>query len=359
MKAPRQTANSSDGRTVRLAAAQIWSAKTRIARRLRNPVKRNEHFLKYNLGAATYDEAYARAYGEEYLGYLEQWVRKAADRNADLLLLPEFCFTPGVLAEPMEGVKRNPRAKADAVRLYTWSGKLFTDWLCRQAKAKGMLIAAASYTVRSGRIYNTGLLADERGQLALRYEKIHLPYDEKVHVAAGREYAVADTRLGRIGFSICYDIQFPEHQACLAACGAQIVLHPSGGYTLPDESADMGQNRLRIRASDHFCALVYASFAPEGWEPGESCVIAPSGEVKAWIRGKKAGLAVGAVTVGTKRSWPNDGPGDPDWEAVRRSLRRPQTYRPLLRAQSVAADSNRQRRQVRRLAYSSGRPGSG
>lgn len=316
---------------MKLAAAQIWSAKTRIARRLqRNPVKRNEHFLKYNIGSSTYDEAYARAYGEEYLGYLEPWIHKAANRNVDLLLLPEFCFTPGVLAEPMKGVKPNPHAKADAVRLYKWSGRLFTEWLCRQAKATGMLLAAASYTVRSDRITNTGLLADENGQLLLRYEKIHLPYDEKVYVAAGRDYTVADTRVGRIGFSICYDIQFPEHQACLAAQGAQIVLHPSGGYTLPDESREMGQNRLRVRASDHFCALVYSSFAPESWEPGESCVIAPNGEVKAWIHGRKTGLAIGEVTVGDKRSWLSDAPEDPDREAVRRSLRRPQTYRPLL-----------------------------
>ena len=319
--------------SVKLAAAQLWSAKTRIARRLRrNPVRRNEHFLKYNIGASTYDEAYARAYGEEYLGYLERWVRKAADREVDLLLLPEFCFTPGVIATPMEGIKRNPRAKADAVRLYTWSGQLFTDWLCRQAKVTGMLIAAASYTVRSGRIYNTGLLADDRGRLALRYEKVHLPYDEKVSVAAGRDYTVADTHLGRIGFSICYDIQFPEHQACLAAHGVELVLHPSGGYTRPGESPDMGQNRLRVRAGDHRCALVYACFAPEhDWEPRESCVLAQNGDVKACIRGKRAGLAVGDVTISAKRSRPTM-PHDPqDFEALRRSLRRPETYRPILR----------------------------
>ena len=317
--------------SVKLAAAQLWSAKARVARRRRNPVRRNEHFLKYNIGASTYDETYARAYGEEYLGYLEQWVRKAADRDADLLLLPEFCFTPGVLAEPSEGVKPNPHAKADAVRLYTWSGRLFTGWLCRQAKTTGMLLAAASYTVRTGRIYNTGLLADERGRLALRYEKVHLPYDEKVSVAAGRDYTVADTRLGRVGFSICYDIQFPEHQACLAAHGVELVLHPSGGYTGPDESPDMGQNRLRVRASDHSCAMVYACFAPESeWEPRESCVIAPNGDVMACVHGQKAGLAVGAVTVGPKRSRPAATPGMPDFRAIRRTLRRPKTYRPLL-----------------------------
>jgi len=55
-------------------------------------------------------------------------------------------------------------------------------------------------------------------------------------------------------------------------------------------------------------------------------VIAPNGEVKAWIDGKKAGLA-----VDVNRSRPNDALDAPDREAVRRSLRRPKTYRPLLR----------------------------
>ena len=316
-----------------LAAAQIWSAKTRVARRLqRYPERRQQHFLKYNLGASTYDETYARAYGEEYLAYLEQWVQKAADRNVDLLLFPEFCFTPGVLAAPGKGANPNPNAKADAVRLYKWSGQLFTDWLCKQAKATRIMLAASSYTVRRGRIYNTGLLADEQGEIALRYEKIHLPYDEKVYVATGNDYTVADTRLGRIGFSICYDVVFPEHHSCLAADKVQIVLHPSGGYTLPDEKPDMGQNRLRVRASDHHCALVYACFAPENdWEPRESCVLAQNGDVKACIRGKKAGLAVGEVTISDNRRWPADTPDSPDFQALRRSLRRPQTYEPLLK----------------------------
>lgn len=317
--------------TMRLAAGQIWSAKARAMRRLKDaPAKRNEHFLKYNIGASTYDEAYAHAHGEEYLGYLDKEVRRAAGKGADLLLLPEFCFTPGVVAAPHPTVKPNRHVKGDALRLYTWSGRLFTDWLCRQSKATGMLLAAAAFTVRNGRIYNTGLLADERGRLALRYEKIHLPWDEKAYVAFGRDYTVAQTRLGRVAFSVCYDIQYPEHMACLAVRGAQIVLHPSGGYNMPDEPAEMGRNRLRVRASDHYVALVYACFAPESeGNIGESCVIAPNGDVKACVHGVRTGLAIGDVPRIGKRSWPNDKPDAPDQEAVRRAHRRPQTYRPL------------------------------
>ena len=316
---------------IKLAAAQILSAKDRVmARHKDDPIARNDHFKKYNISASTYDEAYCRAYGEEYLGYLEEQVRSVAGQKIDLLLFPEFCFTPGVLSAVHPSIPLNPNARADALKLYTWSGQLFTKWLRRQAKQAGLFLAAASFTIRAGKIYNTGLVADETGTLVLRYEKIHLPCDEKQSVEFGRRYNFADTRLGRIAFAICYDIQYPEHTACLATQGVQIILHPSGGYTLPDEAADMGQLRLRVRASDSNAALVYACFAHDNTGCQESCVIAPNGDVKACVSGTDVGVAVGEVTLG-KRSWPNDKPDAPDREIQRRDHRRPQTYRLLIK----------------------------
>ena len=192
-----------------------------------------------------------------------------------------------------------------------------------------MLIAAASYTVRAGKIYNTGLLADENGELALRYEKIHLPFDEKQTVELGRKYNVADTRLGKVGFAICYDMQYPEDIACLATQGVKIILHPSGGYTGPGEPADMGQCRLRVRAADANAALVYACFAKDNTGCRVSCVIAPNGEVKACVTGTDIGFAVSEVEFGVKHPISGAPAETPDWISLRRSLRRPQTYRPL------------------------------
>ncbi len=319
---------------VRLAAAQPLSAKARRMRQLKqDPAGRRDHFLKYNLGASTYDAAYARPYGEAYLPYLEEWVRKAADRNADLLLFPEFCFVPGVMAAPAPSIPPNPDMVKDALALYEWSGRLFTDWLTRWSRETGMLIGAATLTARGGRLYNTGILADEKGRVVLRYDKIHLPPDEAVHFTPGRSYDVAETRLGRVGFAICYDIQFPEATAALAVQGVQLVLHPSAGYTLPDEGRDMGRNRLRVRASDHFSALLYSSFSPiESGGPGGSCAIAANGDVLDAISGNRIGLAVGETAIGEKRRWPGDEDAAPDREAVRRRHRHPETYGDLARS---------------------------
>ena len=319
-------------KTITLAAAQIWSAKTRAYRRLKpDPVKVNEHFKKYNIGAATYDPQYCHDYGLEYLTYIHKQIQKAAKKKPDLLLLPEFLFTPGVMATPMKEIGVNPRVREDALKLYRWSGKLISDSLCAWAKETGLFLGASSFIVQGDEIFNMGLLADDKGELILQYKKVHLPIDEKLSVTAGTEYNFADTRLGRIAFAICYDIQFPEHHACLATRGVEIVLHPSGGYTLPDEGKDMGQNRLRIRASDSHSALVYSCFAPESdWEPRESAVIGPNGNVLSCVRGKRAGLAIGKVTLG-KRAWPGEKPEGPDWEKIRRSCRMPQTYETLLK----------------------------
>lgn len=311
---------------MKLAAAQILSSNARIMQRLASdPVQRNEHFKKYNINASTYDEAYCRANGEEYLTYLE--TQLAAD--ADLILFPEFCFTPGVVAGVHPSIPLNPNARTDALKLYTWSGQLFTRWLRRHAKRNGKFLAAATFTVRAGNIYNTGLLADDAGKLALRYEKVHLPFDEKRSVAFGKKYNVADTRLGKVGFAICYDMQYPEDVACLAQQGVQIILHPSGGYTGPGEPADMGQQRLRVRAADAHAALVYACFANDNTGCRDSCVIAPNGEVKAVANGTQAGIVVGEVEHG--KTFPiNGAPAEtPDWISLRRAHRRPQTYRVL------------------------------
>ena len=324
--------------TAILAAAQPWSAKTRAFRRLKkDPAKVTEHFQKYNLGSITYDETYSRNYGLEYLDYLTREVRRIAGRKPDLLLLPEFCLTPAVIGDPMPGIARNPNVQADAVKLYTWSGNLFVDWLCETSKSTGVMLGASCFLVRRGNIFNTGLLADDQGQIVLRYEKVHLPADELESVTPGSQYTVADTKLGRIGFSICYDVQFPEHHAALAQQGAQIVLHPSAGYILPDEKPGMGQYRLRVRASDRYAALVYSCFAPESdWNPRESAVIGPSGDVLDCVRGKKSGVAIAPVNLPTKRAWPGDQPDAPDREKIRRSLRRPDTYRLLLNQDKTA-----------------------
>jgi len=316
---------------VALAALQPLSAVDRVAFRTRNdPQARQAHFMQYNIKASTYNEDYCRRYGEEYFRYLEGWLLRAAERGVEFLLLPELAFDPGVISAPVPEIPVNPHFFADALRLYRWAEDYFLTQLARITDQTGMMIGASISSVRDERLYNAGIIVDG-GAPIFRYEKVHLaPSEEEDYFTAGETFPVAETRLGRFGYNICYDIQFPEAFACCAAAGAEVVLHPSLGYTLPDEDPDMGCNRLRVRASDHYCAVIYSSFAQDrGWRPGYSRVIAQNGSVLAALSARKSGIAIGQVEIGRKRRWPSDSADAPDRKQFVRQRRRPTTYGPL------------------------------
>ncbi len=317
---------------VTIAALQPLGATDRVIYPFRNdPERRNNHFRRYNLGARTYDVDYCRAYGAEYLRYLERWIRRAAGQGIQFLLLPEMALEPGVMAAPGPGVAPNPMMIADALALYAWSEALFLSRVGALCRETGLYLGVSLPGVRDGRLYNYGYILDGRGDVILRYEKVHLaPGAEEDYFTAGSTYPVADTPLGRYAFNICYDIQFPEAAACCEEAGAEILLHPSNGYTLPDEDPDMGQHRLRVRASDHFMAVIFSSFAPGRRNHlGHSQVIAQHGHVLAELRGKRAGLAVGVIEIDRKRCWPADAPDAPDRRQFVRQRRRPATYSAL------------------------------
>jgi len=74
-----------------------------------------------------------------------------------------------------------------------------------------------------GYLYNSALLATPEGQLHVQ-RKIHLPGQEKFFYIPGREINVFNTKLGKIGLCICYDIFFPELIRALTLRGAEIII---------------------------------------------------------------------------------------------------------------------------------------
>ncbi|MGH8410351.1 MAG: nitrilase-related carbon-nitrogen hydrolase, partial [Pseudomonas sp.] len=64
------------------------------------------------------------------------------------------------------------------------------------------------------------LLIDDQGEIVARYDKLHLfdvdvadargRYRESDDYAHGSQVVVADTPVGRLGLTVCYDLRFPE-----------------------------------------------------------------------------------------------------------------------------------------------------
>ncbi|MDG6220829.1 MAG: carbon-nitrogen hydrolase family protein [Candidatus Thermoplasmatota archaeon] len=76
------------------------------------------------------------------------------------------------------------------------------------------------------KFYNSSVLVSPDGQV-WRYRKIHPahfgPFEEKAHFSPGNALEVAETKVGRIGMTICYDLFFPELTKTYAMKGADMV----------------------------------------------------------------------------------------------------------------------------------------
>jgi nitrilase len=114
------------------------------------------------------------------------------------------------------------------------------------------------------RVSNTSLLFDAEGKRVARYDKIHLfdvtipgrneSYLESTHVMPGREVVIADTPVGKLGLSVCYDMRFPELYRELVARGAEWLAMPAA-FTVPTGRAHW-ETLLRARAIENLCYVV-------------------------------------------------------------------------------------------------------
>jgi len=107
-----------------------------------------------------------------------------------------------------------------------------------------------------GRIYDSALLLDPRGNVLKKYRRRFLWTGERNYVSAGSDQAVAKTELGNIGLLIGYDLCFPE------ACGGFLQSDVDIAICMASVFERLNHNAPRIalaRAIDHHCYFLYAN----------------------------------------------------------------------------------------------------
>jgi len=101
--------------------------------------------------------------------------------------------------------------------------------------------------------YNASALIGPDGLIG-KYRKLHLPYLGIDRFLRPGDLApkVHETRLGRIGLGICYDLDFPEYARVLALMGAQVLVTitnwPDDIEFVPDHIV---QTRARENVMNH------------------------------------------------------------------------------------------------------------
>jgi deaminated glutathione amidase len=182
-------------------------------------------------------------------------LREAKDAGADIACLPEnFSFI---------GLR-----DADKLQVAEADGEgAVQSFLSDTARQLKMWILGGTIVIRADggrRVANTSLLIDAAGKRVARYDKIHLfdvtipgrdeQYRESTHVTPGRDIVIADTPVGRLGLSVCYDMRFPELYRELVLRGAEWLAMPAA-FTVPTGRAHW-ETLLRARAIENLCYVV-------------------------------------------------------------------------------------------------------
>lgn len=164
----------------------------------------------------------------------------------------------------------------------------------------GIWLSLGSFGVKThdadGRFANRQFLISPEGDIAARYDKIHMfdvevtpeeTFRESDGYRPGNRAVVAETPFGTLGLTICYDLRFPKLHRALAQAGAQILVAPAAFS--PVTGAAHWHALLQARAIETGCYVLAA--AQTGTHKtsrgavrktyGHSLVVAPWGEILA------------------------------------------------------------------------------
>jgi len=226
--------------------------------------------IQLNVRFGKVDENYERA---------EQFIREAASKGAEIVVLPEMWNTGFALEKlPELADKEGVRTK---------------EFLTSLAKELGVHIVGGSVAIeREGKFFNTMYTVNKEGELLTEYSKAHLfrLMNEEKFLEAGDQmnrFALDDVEAGAV---ICYEIRFPEWVRAHALAGAK-VLFVSAQWPTP--RIDHWKTLLQARAIENQCFIVAVnriSNKPENFN-GQSMIIEPWGEVL-WTGAEDEELAI-------------------------------------------------------------------
>ncbi|MDM4766940.1 carbon-nitrogen hydrolase family protein [Pelomonas sp. SE-A7] len=220
------------------------------------------------------------------LARARHWLEQAAAGGAQLALLPEYFCLMG-------------QQDDDKLRIAETFGDTSAPiqaMLSKTARELGLWLIGGTLPLRTpnpAKVRNSCLVYGPEGQLAARYDKIHLfrfqtereAYDEGRVLEAGNEPVAVQAGPLRVGLSICYDLRFAELYRALSFTPGQppcelISVPAAFTYTTGEKHWEL---LLRARAVE-MQAFVLASAQGGRHENGRrtwghSMIVDPWGEV--------------------------------------------------------------------------------
>ena len=168
---------------------------------------------------------------------------------------------------------------------------------------KWILIGSLIIKVSKSKLVNRSVLIDNKGKVRAYYDKIHMydvvlskkeKYFESKTFTAGNKVKFFKLPWGKIGFTICYDLRFPNLYRKLSKSGCLFISIPSA-FTETTGKRHW-HSLLKARAIENFCYI----FAPaqggthyNGRKTfGHSMIVSPDGNIM-----KELNKSEGVITV--------------------------------------------------------------
>ena len=218
-------------------------------------------------------------------------IARAADDGAAMLFTPEMS---GMLDRDRKRAAASIRAEDQDIVLSA----------VREASAKhGVWTCIGSIAVDTGvgKWANRSIVVDDKGEIAARYDKIHMfdvdlasgeSWRESNAYEAGKKVVTVETPLGKLGLTICYDLRFPALFEALGNAGCDVIAIPAA-FTVPTGTAHWHvlQRARAIEASAFVVAAAQVGAHQDGRQTyGHSLAIDPWGDVLLDMGGEEPGL---------------------------------------------------------------------
>lgn len=228
-----------------------------------------------------------------------KYINIAISKKSDFIITPE---TSSIISD-------------DKKKLFKFSYEMKSDPLIKDvkkiAKNNKKWIMIGSLPIKVGKkLRNRSILINNNGKIEKYYDKINM-FDVKVSAKeihneskiykAGKKLALATTPWGKLGFTICFDLRFPELYRRLSKKNLNFITVPSAFTKITGKKHWL--ELLTARAIENFCFI----FAPNQTGKntnkretfGHSVIISPDGKI---IKLKKKGKGIIYAEIDPKES---------------------------------------------------------
>jgi len=148
---------------------------------------------------------------------------------------------------------------------------IFSETFSRLAKKHKVNIISGSFPQRDGgKLFNTVLVFNRKGEVVGDYSKTHLfdalDFRESDTIAPGNKLGVFELDFAKIGVIVCYELRFPELIRTLALEGIDILFVPAAFFSPRHDhweiltKAAALQNLIHVVAVNQFGPFKNAAF---------------------------------------------------------------------------------------------------